>query len=88
MYSIYLSSCALSSFIISNTDKHKFGSTWKLISCSNDAMSHIDCVIKCEVYPQKMHSRSKNIRGISFFVIKISVVYKKIIMGVIAWVFC
>ena len=38
-------------------------------------MNHIDCVIKRDVYPQKMHSCSKNIRAISIFVLKISVVY-------------
>ena len=48
---------------------------WKWISCSNDVMYLIDCVIQRDVYPQKMHSCSKNIRGISFFVLKISVVY-------------
>ena len=52
-------------------------------------MNHVDCVIKRDVYPQKMHSCSKNIRDISFFVLKISVVYQeKDIIRVIAWVFC
>ena len=41
-------------------------------------MNHVYCVIKRDVYPQKMHSCSKNIRAISVFVLKISVVYKKI----------
>ena len=51
-------------------------------------MNHVNCVIKCDVYPQKMHSCSKNIRGISVFVLKISVVYQKTyIMGDIAWIF-
>ena len=53
-------------------------------------MNHVDYVINCDVYPQKMHSCSKNIRGISVFVLKISVVYIKIyiyIMGDIAWIF-
>ena len=54
-----------------------------IISCFNDVMSHVDCVIKCDVYPQKMHSCSKNIHGISFIVLKIYVVYKK---QNIAWV--
>ena len=40
-------------------------------------MNHLDCVIKRDVYPQKMHSCSKNICSISFFILKISVVYKK-----------
>ena len=73
-------------FIISNT--HEFSTIWKWISCCNDVMNHADCVIKREVYLHKMHSCSKNIRGISFFVLKISVVYQeKYIKGVIAWVF-
>ena len=52
-------------------------------------MNHFDCVIKRDVYLQKMHSCSKNIRGVSAFVLKISVVYKKsiYIMGDIAWIF-
>ena len=57
----------LLSFIVSNTDKHEFTSTWKWISCSNDVMNHVDCVIKRDVYPQKMHSYSKIIRGIASF---------------------
>ena len=40
-------------------------------------MNYVDCVIKRDVYPQKMHSCSNDIRGISVFVLKISVVYKK-----------
>ena len=78
----------LLSFVISNTDKHEFSSIWKWISCSNDVMNHVDYVIKRDVYLQKMHSCSKNIRGISVFVLKISVVYQKeYIMGDIAWIF-
>ena len=69
-YSIYLSTSDLLSIIISNTNTHK-------ISCCNDAMDHVDCVIKHDVYPQKMHLCSKNIRGISFFVLNISVVYQE-----------
>ena len=53
------------------------------ISCCNDVMNHDDYVIKPDVYPQKMHSCSENIRGISVFVLKISVIYKKIY---ISWV--
>ena len=49
---------------------------WKCLSCFNDFMNHVDCVIKRDVYLQKMHSCSKYIRGISVFVLKISVVYK------------
>ena len=88
MYSIYLSTSFLFSFIISNSDKHELSSIWKWISLCNDVMNHVDCVIKRDVYPQKMHSCSKNIRAISFLVLKISVVYqKKYIMGDIAWIF-
>ena len=77
------------SFMIFNTDKHEFTSIWKWISCCNDVMNHVDCVIKRDVFPQKMHPCFKiHIRGISFFVLKISVVYQeKYIIGVIAWVF-
>ena len=86
-YSIYLSVSNLLSFIISNTDKHEFNSIWKWKSCCNDVMNHVDYVIKRDVYPQKMHSCSKNIRGISFLVLKISVVYQeKYIIDVNAWV--
>ena len=60
----------LLSFIISNTAKHEFSSRW--ISCSNDVITHVDCVIKRDVYSQKMYLCSE-IRGISFFVLKISV---------------
>ena len=35
-----------------------------MISCSNDVMNHVD------VYPEKVLLCSKNIRGISFFVLK------------------
>ena len=48
-------------------------------------MNHVDCVIKHDVYPQKMHSCSKNICGISFFVLKISVVYQEKICH---WCYC
>ena len=66
----------LLSFVISNTDKHEFNSIWKLIAYCND-VTDVDCVIKQDVYPQNVHSFSKNIRGISVFVLKISVVYQK-----------
>ena len=46
------------------------------LSC-NDVMNNVHCVIKRDFYPKKMHSCSKNIRGISIFVLKISVVYIK-----------
>ena len=54
-YSIYLSTSDLSSFIISNTDKHEFSSICKWISCSNDVMNDVDCVMKRDVYRQKIH---------------------------------
>ena len=76
-YSIYLSTSDLLNFVISNTDKHEFSSIWKWIRCCNDVMNDVDCVIKRDVYPQNVHSCSKNIRGISVFVLKISVVYQK-----------
>ena len=46
--------------------KHEFSGIWKWLSCSNDEMNHVEWVIKRDVYPQKMYSCSKNIRGISF----------------------
>ena len=39
-------------------------------TCCNDVMNHVNCVIKRDVYAQKMHSCSKNILGISAFVLK------------------
>ena len=73
---MYLSLPDLLSFIISN--KHEFSNIWKWISGYNDVMNNVDCVIKRDVYQQKIHSCSKDIRGI----------YKKIyIMGDIAWIF-
>ena len=77
MYSIYRSASDLLSFVISNTDKHEFSSIWKWITCCNDVLNDVDCVIKRDVYPQNVHSCSKNIRGISILVLKISVVYQK-----------
>ena len=76
-HSIYLSTSGLLNFIISKTDKHEFSSIWKCISCSNDGINHIGCVMKRDVYPQKMHLCSNNISGISFYVLKISVVYQE-----------
>ena len=89
MYSIYLS---FLNYIMSNTNNHKFSSIWRCNRCCNDAMNNVDCVIKRDVYSQKMQSCYKNIRGISVFVLKISVVLKKKkkktrIIGVIAWLF-
>ena len=78
MYFIYLSMSDLLCFIISKTDKHEFSSICKWISCSNDVMNHVDCIIKHNVVLlQKMHSFSKKKSGISFFVLKISVVYQE-----------
>ena len=62
---------------MSNTDLHEFSSIWKWIKCCNDVMNNVDCVIKRDVYPQKIHSCYENIPGISIFVLKISVVYQK-----------
>ena len=38
-----------------------------LMTCNllYDVMNHVDCVTKRDVYPQKKHSCSKNIRGVS-----------------------
>ena len=77
MYSIYLSTSDLLSFSISNSDKHEFSSVWIWNSCCNDVMNHVDCVIKLDFFWQKMHSCSKNIHVISFFVLKISMVYQE-----------
>ena len=86
-YFSYLSASYLLSFIISNTDKHEFSSIWKWISCCNDLMNHVACLIKRDVSRKKMHLCSENIRDISVFALKISVVYQKIYMGDIAWMF-
>ena len=51
MYSIYLSTSDLLSFIIFNTDKHEFSIKWKWISCCNDVLNHVNCVVKRDVYP-------------------------------------
>ena len=50
----------------------------KWINYSNDVMNPVDCVIERDVYPQKMHSSSKNVHGISFFVLKYPWYIKKI----------
>ena len=76
-YSFNLSTSDLLRFIISNTGKYEFSCIWKWIRCCNDVMNHVDCVMKRHVYPQKMLSCSKNIRGISVFALKISVGYQK-----------
>ena len=44
MYVFYLS--FMLSFIIFNTDKHEFSSLWKWVSCCNDVMNHVDCIMK------------------------------------------
>ena len=77
MYSIYLSMSDLFNFTISNTDKHELSSIWEWIRCCDKVINNVDCVIKRDVYPQKTHSCSRNIRGISVFVLKILVVYQK-----------
>ena len=89
MYVFYLSTSDLLSFVIFNTDKHEFSSIWNWIMCCNDVMNNVDCVIKRDVYPQNAHLCSKNIRSISVFVVKVSVVCQKniYIMGDIAWIF-
>ena len=66
MYSIYLSISDLLSVIISNSDKHEFSRVWKWIRCSNDVMIYVICVIKRDLFQQKMHSCSKNICGIIY----------------------
>ena len=55
----------LLSFIMSNAVKLKFSSILKWISCCNDIMKHGNCVIKRDIYLQKMKPCSKNTRGIS-----------------------
>ena len=50
-------------FITSNTDKYKFSCTWIFISCNNDVMNHVDCIMKCYICSQKNHLCSKNIIG-------------------------
>ena len=49
-----------------------YGNGLAVLMTSRD---HVDCVIKRDLYHQKMHSCSKIICGISFFVVKIYVVY-------------
>ena len=46
-------------------------------------MNDVDCVIKRDVYPQNVHSFSKNIRGISVFVLKYPLYIKNDILWVI-----
>ena len=67
---------------MSNTDKHEFSSIWKWIRCCNDVMDDVDCVIKRNVYLQNVHSCTKNIRGISVFVLK----YPLYIIKNVSWV--
>ena len=81
MYSVYFSTSDLLNFTISNTDKHKFISTWKWIRCCNDIMNHVDCIIKRDIYLQKMQSYSRNIHGILDFVLKICGISKKLYHG-------
>ena len=88
VYCIYLSTSDLLSFIMFNTNNHECRSIWRWIMCCNDVMNNVDCVIKRDTYPQKMHSCSKNIDGISVFVLKYPLYIKKYIIGVNAWLFC
>ena len=83
MYPIYLSASDLLSFIISNTDKDEFSCIWKWISCCNDVMNHANYIIKRDAYLQEMLSCSKNICGISVFVLRISLIYQKNISWVV-----
>ena len=66
--------CVLSCLTPTNMNLAVYGNG---LMCCNDVMNNVDCVIKHDVYPQKIHSCSENIRGISVFVLKISVVYQK-----------
>ena len=75
MYFIYLSMSDLLIFITSYTDKHEFSCIWMWNRCNTDIMNNVDWIIKCDGFPQKIHSCSKNILGISSFVPKISLVY-------------
>ena len=77
MYVLYLSTSDLLNFIISHTDKHEFSCIWKSINCCIDVMNHADSVIKRDVCRSNCIDVLKNIRGISVFVLKISVVYQK-----------
>ena len=77
MYSIYLSKPDLLNLSISNTEKHEFSCYWKWIGWCNDVMNHVECVINRDVYVQKMHSCSKNIRGIYRQHVYSAAVYKK-----------
>ena len=53
-----------------------------------NAMNAVDCIIKHGIKSHKIHVTSKNIRSISFYVLKISMVHKKIdLMYVVAWIF-
>ena len=55
----------LLSLIISETNKQDFRSIWNWSRCCNDIMNNVNCVMKRDIYLQKMHSYSKNIHGIS-----------------------
>ena len=89
-YSVYLSTSDLLSFIISNTDKNEFSSIWKWISCSNDVMNYVACLIKRDVSPRKcIHVLKVFVvyHSFFFFVLKYPwYIKKKYIKGVIAWV--
>ena len=68
--------CWLLLFLTPTT--REFSSIWKYLSRGNDVINYVDYVIKRHAYQQKMHPCFTNIRGISFFVLKLSVVCKKI----------
>ena len=61
--SAYLSTSALLIVITSNSDKHEFSSIW--ISCINDVMYDVDCVIKVTFTRREI-----------IYVLKISVVHR------------
>ena len=85
-YSIYFSTSDLLSSIISNIDKHEFSSIWKWISCCNDVMNHVECVIKRDPLPDDKILDWPNLKQIAediltfcrkcIRVLKISVVYR------------
>ena len=69
---LFIFHCLICCVLLYLTLKNMISSIWKWISCCNDVMNHVDCVIKRDVYLQKTHLCSKNISSISFFVLKIS----------------
>ena len=45
------------------------------IKYNNDVINDFDCVRNHDVYPQKIHLCSKDIYGVSFCALKLSIVY-------------